>query len=196
MCEKLKESESMLCNIHKHGLAAGFKFETKWISRICEIFHLLCSLGTKSLLVLLYFHFWKRLAVLNASRNFGLTSRRTNSKIPLTSNFSPPTKRWLRFSVPIATVPSAWPSFSPLTCHKKWPPGILNIWNRQNKNPAPRGTRENKEENNIIILHSNDSFIPLTYLTYTLCTTKFSALISTKLSAFISEIMYLLYICR
>ena len=101
-----------------------------------------------------------------------------------------------RFSVPTASVPSAWPSFSPLTCHKKWPPGILNIWNRQNKNPAPRGTRENKEENNIIILHSNDSFIPLTYLTYTLCTTKFSALFSTKLSAFISEIMYLLYICR
>ena len=58
-----------------------------------------------------------------------------------------------RFSVPTASVPSAWPSFSPLTCHKKWPPGILNIWNRQNKNPAPRGTRENKEENNIIILH-------------------------------------------
>ena len=64
------------------------------------------------------------------------------------------------------------------------------------KNPAPRGTRENKEENNIIILHSNDSFIPLTYLTYTLCTTKILALISTKLSAFISEIMYLPYICR
>ena len=29
MYKKLKESESMLCNIHKHGLAAGFKFETK-----------------------------------------------------------------------------------------------------------------------------------------------------------------------
>merc|ERR1711971_1008025 len=39
----------------------------------------------------------KRLAVLNASRNCGLTSRRTTSKIPLTSNFSPPTKRWLGF---------------------------------------------------------------------------------------------------
>jgi len=62
MCEKLKESESMLCNILKDGLAAGFKFETKWISRICKIFHLLCSLGTKSLLVLLYFHFWSKCA--------------------------------------------------------------------------------------------------------------------------------------
>ena len=43
MCEKLKESESMLCNIliHKHGLAAGF--ETKLISRICKIFYLLLA---------------------------------------------------------------------------------------------------------------------------------------------------------
>ena len=146
MCEKLKESESMLFNIHKHGMVAGFKFETKWISRICEIFHLLCSLGTKSLLVLLYFHFWKRLAVLNASRNFGLTSRRTNSKIPLTSNFSPPTKRWLRFSVPIATVPSAWPSFSPLTCHKKWLPGILNIWNQQKEILRQWGPEKTKKK--------------------------------------------------
>merc|ERR1712086_353173 len=66
------------------------------------------------------------------------------AKIPLTSNFSPPTKRWLRFSVPTASVPSAWPSFSPLTCHKKWPPGILNIWNRQKKILRQRGTREKK----------------------------------------------------
>ena len=47
--------------IHKHGLATGFNFETKWITRISKIFHLLCSLGTKSLLVFC-FHFWNKCA--------------------------------------------------------------------------------------------------------------------------------------
>merc|ERR1712008_582484 len=93
----------------------------------------------------------KRLAVLNASRNCGLTSRRTTSKIPLTSNFSPPTKRWLRFSVPTASVPSAWPSFSPLTCHKKRPARNTQHLEPTKKNPAPKGDqREKKEENTIV----------------------------------------------
>merc|ERR1712172_396688 len=59
--------------------------------------------------------------------------KKNNLQDPANKQFFTPDKRWQRFSVPIASVPSAWPSFSPLTCHKKSPPGILNIWNRQTK---------------------------------------------------------------
>merc|ERR1711956_200850 len=76
----------------------------------------------------------------------GLTSRRTTSKIPLTSNFSPPTKRWLRFSVPTASVPSAWPSFSPLTCHKKCPARNTQHLEPTKKNPAPKGDQRKKKK--------------------------------------------------
>merc|ERR1712008_663772 len=58
----------------------------------------------------------KRPAVLNASSNCGLTSRRTTSKTPKTSNSSTPTKRWQRYSDPTAFVPSVWPNSSQLTC--------------------------------------------------------------------------------
>merc|ERR1712210_248046 len=58
----------------------------------------------------------KRPAVLNASSNCGLTSRKTTSKTPKTSNFSTPTKRWQRFSDLTAFVPSVWLSSSQLTC--------------------------------------------------------------------------------
>merc|ERR1712107_750062 len=60
----------------------------------------------------------KRPAALNALSNCGLISRRTTSKTPRTSNFSTPTKRWLRFSEVTAFVPSVWPSSSQLTCLK------------------------------------------------------------------------------
>merc|ERR1712224_863347 len=39
----------------------------------------------------------KRLAVLNASNNFGHTSRRTISRTPKTNNSSTPTRKWQRF---------------------------------------------------------------------------------------------------
>merc|ERR1739849_44216 len=42
-----------------------------------------------------------------------LILRRTTCKIPPTNNTSPPTRRWLRFSVATASVLSAWPSSSP-----------------------------------------------------------------------------------
>merc|ERR1711935_1289051 len=58
----------------------------------------------------------KRPAVLNASSNCGLTSKRTTSKTPKTSNSSTPTKRWQRYSDPTAFVPSVWPNSSQLTC--------------------------------------------------------------------------------
>merc|ERR1712203_314572 len=47
----------------------------------------------------------------NALSSSGLTSRRTTSKIQKTNNFSPPTKRWQRFSAVTASVPSVWPNF-------------------------------------------------------------------------------------
>merc|ERR1711997_505521 len=60
----------------------------------------------------------RRPAVLNALSNCGLTSRKTTSKTPKTNNFSTLTKRWQRFSETTASVPSVWPSSSPLTCLK------------------------------------------------------------------------------
>merc|ERR1712080_109843 len=48
----------------------------------------------------------------------GLTSRRTTSRTPRTSNTFSPTKRWQRFSVATVSALSAWPSSSPLTCPK------------------------------------------------------------------------------
>merc|ERR1712224_422916 len=52
----------------------------------------------------------KRLAVLNASNNFGHTSRRTISRTPK--------RKWQRFLEATASVPSVWPSSFPLTCLK------------------------------------------------------------------------------
>merc|ERR1712109_430553 len=60
----------------------------------------------------------KRLAVLNASNNFGHTSRRTISRTPKTNNSSTPTRKWQRFLEATASVPSVWPSSFPLTCLK------------------------------------------------------------------------------
>merc|ERR1712244_175615 len=60
----------------------------------------------------------KEASPLNALSNCGLISRRTTSKTPRTSNFSTPTKRWLRFSEVTAFVPSVWPISSQLTCLK------------------------------------------------------------------------------
>merc|ERR1712203_435624 len=46
----------------------------------------------------------------NASSNCGLTLRKTTSKTQKTNNSSPLTKRWQRFSVATASVPSVWPN--------------------------------------------------------------------------------------
>merc|ERR1711971_448726 len=59
-----------------------------------------------------------RPAVPNASNSCGLTSRKTTSKIPKTSSTSPPTRRWLRFSVLTAFALSEWPNSSLLISHK------------------------------------------------------------------------------
>merc|ERR1711997_918854 len=60
----------------------------------------------------------KRLAVLNASSNFGHTSRRTISRTPKTNNSSTLTRKWQRFLEMTASVLSVWPSSFPLTCLK------------------------------------------------------------------------------
>merc|ERR1711971_464432 len=58
----------------------------------------------------------KEASVLNASNNFGHTSRRTISRTPKTNNSSTPTRKWQRFLEPTAFVPLVWPSSFPLTC--------------------------------------------------------------------------------
>merc|ERR1711971_906608 len=58
----------------------------------------------------------KEASVLNASNNFGHTSRRTISRTPKTNNSSTPTRKWQRFLGPTAFVPLVWPSSFPLTC--------------------------------------------------------------------------------
>merc|ERR1712203_694891 len=107
----------------------------------------------------------KRLAVLNASRNCGLTSRRTTSKIPLTSNFSPPTKRWLRFSVPTASVPSH---------------GQVSLRSLVIRSDRQEYSTSGTDKTKILRQGGPErrkyptfkmTFIPLTYLTYALCTT-------------------------
>merc|ERR1712172_258507 len=60
-----------------------------------------------------------RPAVPNASNSCGLTSRKTTSKTPKTNNISPPTRRWLRFSVLTAFALSEWPN-SFLLISPKW----------------------------------------------------------------------------
>merc|ERR1712203_953505 len=109
----------------------------------------------------------KRLAVLNASRNCGLTSRRTTSKIPLTSNFSPPTKRWLRFR------------YRPHPCLRHGQVSLRSLVIRSDRQEySTSGTDKTKilrqggpERTKKKYPTFKMTFIPLTYLTYTLCTT-------------------------
>merc|ERR1711981_746102 len=60
----------------------------------------------------------KRPAALNASSNFGHTSRRTISRTPKTNNSSTLTRKWQRFLETTASVHSVWPNSFPLTCLK------------------------------------------------------------------------------
>merc|ERR1719398_166671 len=60
----------------------------------------------------------KRPAALNASNNFGHTSRRTISRTPKTNNSSTPTRKWQRFLEMTASVHLVWPNSFPLTCFK------------------------------------------------------------------------------
>merc|ERR1712203_60093 len=72
----------------------------------------------KLALILLPLSAKTRPAVPNASNSCGLTSRKTTSKTPKTSSTSPPTIRWLRFSVLTAFALSEWPNSSLLISHK------------------------------------------------------------------------------
>merc|ERR1711971_871876 len=116
----------------------------------------------------------KRLAVLNASRNCGLTSRRTTSKIPLTSNFSPPTKRWLGFRYrPHPCLRHGQVSLRSLVIRSDCQEYSTSGTDKTKKSCAKGDQREQRRKYPTFTM----TFIPLTYLTYTLCTTKFSALI-------------------
>merc|ERR1712109_290482 len=100
----------------------------------------------------------RRLAVPNASRNCGPTSRKTTCRIPTTSSTSPPTKRWQRFSVPTVSVLLVWPSSCPNTFHNF--SNFHYTFRKHADNDAPRKT-EKKNWTKIILGFKNDPYIHL-----------------------------------
>merc|ERR1719150_3256844 len=88
----------------------------------------------------------KKPAVPNASKNCGPTSRKTTCRIPTTSSTSPPTKRWLRFSVPTAFVLLVWPSSCPNTFHNF--SNFHYTFRKHADNDAPRKTEKKKLDKN------------------------------------------------
>merc|ERR1711988_1399728 len=85
-------------------------------------------------------------AVPNASKNCGLTSRKTTCRIPTTSSTSPPTKRWLRFSVPTASVLLVWLSSCLNTFHNF--SNFHYTFRKHADNDAPRKTEKKKLDKN------------------------------------------------
>merc|ERR1712193_360501 len=97
-------------------------------------------------------------AVPNASKNCGLTSRKTTCRTPTTSSTSPPTKRWQRFSVPTASVLLVWPSSCLNTFHNF--SNFHYTFRKHADNDAPRKT-EKKNWTKIILGFKNDPYILL-----------------------------------
>merc|ERR1711988_891411 len=81
-------------------------------------------------------------AVPNASKNCGPTSRKTTCRTPTTSSTSLPTKRWLRFSVPTASVLLVWPSSCLNTFHNF--SNFHYTFRKHADNDAPRKTEKRK----------------------------------------------------
>merc|ERR1712008_152372 len=89
-----------------------------------------------------------RPAVPNASNSCGLTSRKTTSKTPKTSNTLPPTRRWPRFSVLTVSAPLEWPnSFLLISQLHKWVSKKNHLYLRI----GPRMTENIRQKNSNLI---------------------------------------------